>query len=293
MSSVFDRPISLYRGVRDTVGTEVSLLNFLMSKRHKERILHLRSLSSKGERDREKLSLPLATVSGLFRPRRTSDNLVSHSGFICIDIDAKDNPTVHSMEDVRSLLTLRPEVAFASLSVSGTGMFAVIPLAQPRLHLQHFRSLESEYRDLGIVIDRSCSDVCRLRCVSYDDNPYINPGATPFERYTVETMPDNLRPAPVRENNDIRKVERCCEVIRQHKIDITGSYTDWMMIGASLSSLGEDGRYYFHLVSSMSEQYSFEETERKFTNLMNHITRIGIATFFYICSLYGVSYRVR
>lgn len=293
MDSIFDRPISIYRGVRDVSGAQTLLRHFLMSTRHKERIMRLRTLSTKEERDREKLRLPLATVSGLFSPTRSAANMVEHSGFICIDIDAKDNPGVRSMEEVREVLVRRSEVAFASLSVSGTGMFAVIPLERPKLHLQHFRRLEQEYKDLGIVIDKACSDVCRLRCVSYDAHAYINEGATPFARYTVEEMPQMNRPTPRRENNDLRKVERCCNIIREHRIDITGGYEDWLAVGSALASLGEEGRYYFHLVSSMNDQYSSAETDRKFTNLLRHIKRVGIGTFFYICQMYGVSYSGR
>lgn len=290
MPTPFDQYISIYRNVKDTVGSLTMISNFLNSRRHCEQIRHIRSLPTKKERDAAKVQLPLATISGVFRPTRDKQNLASHSGYICIDIDLGDNLHLPDIETVRPILESRPEVAYAAHSVSGTGYFALIPLKYPDYHLQHFRQLKEDYQALSITLDKSCGDVTRLRCVSFDETPYINLSATPYEALHVETLPENYHPTPLRESNDLKKVSRCCEMIQQHRIDITGNYDDWFAVGCSLSSLGEDGRYWYHVCSSMNPGYSREETDRKFTECLRSITKVNIGTFFYLCQQYGISY---
>lgn len=290
MPTIFDQYISIYKNVEDTVGDLTMITNFLNSRRHYEQICHIRSLPTKKERDVEKVKLPLATISGVFRPTRNKLNLASHSGFICIDIDLGDNLHLPDIEVARPILESRPEVAYAAHSVSGTGYFALIPLKHPGYHVQQFRQLMTDYGELGIKLDKSCSDVTRLRCVSFDESPYINLCATPYEGLHVETLPENYHPTALRESNDLKKVCRCCEMIQQHRIDITGNYNDWFTVGSALSSLGEDGRYWYHVCSSMSPSYSREETDKKFTECLRSITKVSIGTFFYLCQQYGISY---
>ena len=38
------------------------------------------------------------------------------------------------------------------------------------------------------MIDKACGDVCRMRCVSYDPEPYINLNADPYRGYYKEPV---------------------------------------------------------------------------------------------------------
>lgn len=290
MNRIFDRYISIYRDVKDVTGSLTMISNFLNSRRHCEQIRYIRSLPDKKSRDAEKVKLPLACISGVFRPTRSKANLAAHSGFICIDIDKQDNLHLPDIEAVRPILESREEVAYTAHSVSGTGYFALIPLKHPEYHLQQFRQLEIDFKESGIVIDKSCGDVSRLRCVSFDEHPYINECATPYAGLHVETLPENYHSVALHESNDLEKVKRCCEVILANAIDITGCYDDWFRVGSALSSLGEDGRYWFHVCSSINPGYSREETDKKFTECLRNITKMSIGTFFYLCQQYGISY---
>ena len=72
-------------------------------------------------------------------------------------------------------------------------------------------------------------------------------------------------------------------------IDITREYDTWVQCGFALASLGEAGRELFCSVSSLHPDYSVQECNRKFDNLLNkHDGRIGIGTFFDTASRYGV-----
>lgn len=293
MDAIFNQYISIYRNVRDVQGAVTLLSNFLESQKHRDTVMRIRSISDKRKRDEEKIKLPLVTVSGLFSPTRCKDNLKRHSGFLCLDIDLKDNRHFADIEQVRPILESRPEICYAAHSVSGLGYFALVRLAYPDHHEQQFRQLVDDYERLGVKLDMACGDVTRLRCVSWDDNPYINANADVYTGIKRDVIPSSLRPAPVFEDNDFMKVQRCCEIIQRYHIDITDSYEDWFTVGASLSSLGENGRYWFHVCSSQNSRYQAAETDRKFNECMRSVRKIGIATFFYLCRQYGIKYCAR
>ena len=84
------------------------------------------------------------------------------------------------------------------------------------------------------------------------------------------------------------KVADLCREISQRHIDLTGTYDDWMKIGAALSSLGESGRQWFYLCSSQNSEYNANECNRKFDNLLRSNRRIGIGTFFHYCKNAGL-----
>lgn len=286
--SIFDRYISVYNGVTDRTGAVTLLGNFLFSKRHIGSIQALRRETDIACRKSMKLSLPMATVSGVFSPTRKIEYLQAHSGFICIDLDAKDNPHL-SVEDMRRILSDDVHVAYASLSVSGEGMFGIIPLAYPNEQKRQFEALKQYYSwQYNVKLD-DCGDVTRLRALSYDEHPYINEGAVAYDELPAKAKPVTVY-TPVREDNDYQKAIRCTEVIEQNRIDITGSYGDWVAIGMALTSFGEDGRSLFHRVSRIASCYRFEEADRKFTQLLHTTCGKGIGTFFYMCSQYGVNY---
>ena len=91
---IFQTHISVYDGVTDNTGTIMPLGTFLFCKEYKDDILRLRAVFDKEKRNALKRSLPQATISGVFSPTRAKNNLSQHSGLICVDIDAKDNPDI-------------------------------------------------------------------------------------------------------------------------------------------------------------------------------------------------------
>ncbi|MGB3077366.1 MAG: AAA family ATPase, partial [Chitinophagales bacterium] len=72
-------------------------------------------------------------------------------------------------------------------------------------------------------------------------------------------------------------------------IDITTSYNDWLRIGFALASLGEEGRELFHQVSGLHPEYSFDEADAKYSNLIKSSKRkISLSTFIKYCKDAGV-----
>ena len=284
-----DIQISVYRGVRDTKGHISTLFEFLNYVEY-DAIQELRSCTDQNRRKQIKLSLPQATISGIFSPTRAAGNLVRHSGLICVDIDGKDNPHIANFNTlIEDTLSQLEEVAYASRSVSGNGYFVIIPLKYPEAHKAHFEKLVRDFAALDIVIDRACGDVSRLRCQSFDLHQYINLSAKPYEGLYHEPKP--IRPTYTYNFSGIDaedKVMQLCREIANRGIDLTGSYDDWMKIGAALSSLGESGRQWFHLCSAQNQKYNAAECDRKFNNLLRSNRRIGIGTFFYLCKNAGL-----
>lgn len=289
---IFQTHISVYNGVTDNTGTRMPLGTFLFCKEYKDDILRLRAVFDKETRNALKRSLPQATISGVFSPTRAKNNLSQHSGLICVDIDAKDNPDILDWETLKQDLSVLPQIAYCALSVSGKGLFLVIPLRYPEKHLQQFRQLQIDFRKMGIMIDSACSDITRLRCLSYDEHPIINENATLYEGVYVEKPKHKSFPTCFiyEGENTSAEVAVCCRKIQQCGIDITASYDDWLKVGCALATLGESGRSLFHICSRQNAKYNAAKTDKMFTDLLRrNYQQVYIGTFFWMCKQYGIT----
>ena len=289
---IFQTHISVYDGVTDNTGTIMPLGTFLFCKEYKDDILRLRAVFDKEKRNALKRSLPQATISGVFSPTRAKNNLSQHSGLICVDIDAKDNPDILDWETLKQDLSVLPQIAYCALSVSGKGLFLVIPLRYPEKHLKQFRQLQIDFRKMGIMIDSACSDITRLRCLSYDEHPIINENATLYEGVYVEKPKHKSFPTCFiyEGENTSAEVAVCCRKIQQCGIDITASYDDWLKVGCALATLGERGRSLFHICSRQNAKYNAAKTDKMFTDLLRrNYQQVNIGTFFWMCKQYGIT----
>lgn len=290
--SIFQNQISVYNGVTDNTGTRMPLGTFLFCKEYKDDILRLRAVFDKEKRNALKRSLPQATISGVFSPTRAKNNLSQHSGLICVDIDAKDNPDILDWETLKQDLSVLPQIAYCALSVSGKGLFLVIPLRYPEKHLQQFRQLQIDFRKMGIMIDSACSDITRLRCLSYDEHPIINENATLYEGVYVEKPKHKSFPTCFiyEGENTSAEVAVCCRKIQQCGIDITASYDDWLKVGCALATLGESGRALFHICSRQNAKYNAAKTDKMFADLLRrNYQQVNIGTFFGMCKQHGIT----
>ena len=100
---MFTEECSTYRNAMDRDGTVTTIHDFLFSDKWKPEVEHLRELilkygSEKSAKETEeykntKKMLPCATLSGKFRYRK-KDELIQHTGYICLDIDRSDNTNI-------------------------------------------------------------------------------------------------------------------------------------------------------------------------------------------------------
>lgn len=298
--NILETPITIFDSVTSTNGRVASLAEFHDDTSSHQLIQQIRMTEDKAERIRLKSSLPCATISAICPDGRKADDAFEHTGLICIDIDGQDNPGFESGAELKAEVCKVAEVAYCSLSASGSGCFAIFRLSYPENHLGHFLALQRLFRSrLGIVIDGQCKDVKRLRFATYDPKPYINDSAIPFRIIDAATKPKlNLTKTTVvmeqRTWNEspettLDKVARLTEEVVRRGIDLTDGYSKWIEIGMALANLGEPGRQFFHTVSSVYPGYDRTKADTKFTNLLRTTRKVTIATFFHHCEAYGVT----
>ena len=101
------------------------------------------------------------------------ENVVHINNIIAIDIDSDDNPTL-SVDKMKEIVKKLPFVRYCAKSVGGKGIYCLVPFAKEYANKDNFKevflSLQSDFKEMGIVIDKQCSDFTRQRYVSYDSN---------------------------------------------------------------------------------------------------------------------------
>lgn len=279
--------ISLYKNVSDTRSQDTTTIDAFISDirsgRWRERVEAIRTTQD----PEQKKLLPLVTCSGHFSERNRK-SLVSHSGFICIDID--------KLNDTELTITAQhlwndPYTYACFRSVRGNGL-AVLVKIDPAKHEEIFEGLEFYYaKTYNISIDRSCKDVSRARFVSFDPAIYHNPKSSLFKKTVPKKdQPKNL-PHAVLPDNDLSEI---INQIESRQIDLTrGEYYRWVRIGFALAHYKQEaGRAYFHAVSKFNEKYDPAVCDKQYTNcLKSQGQGVNIGTFLYYCLEENISIR--
>lgn len=280
--------VSKFLNYKSTVPTSVYLWDWLHDNTCKDFVCKIRTMSDKDEIRRLKSQLPCITPSGKFK-LRNANALIEHSGFICIDIDGGDNLHLNDFAKVRDELKKIKNISYVALSVSGKGVFCLIPIKFPEKHKEHFEALKIQFSNIGITIDKNCGDVSRLRGYSYDENAYFNEKAVVFEQffeYKSKKIPkrisSTIKGNRFNEKTTHSKVMRIVNKLNDTSTDITKNYEQWFQIGCALANeFGEEGRDVFHLVSQNHPKYSFETCDQFFANCLERRYDYRIGTFFH------------
>ncbi len=134
----------------------------------------LRSLNDKKAQQGFKAQhFDYVTFSGTFR-QRGKDNLIRHSGLICLDFDhVADIPALKS----RLLKDEYFDTQLLFRSPGGNGIKWVIPIdLRKATHEAYFKGIWWYCRKTyGITPDRQCRDVGRACYLPCDPDAYINP----------------------------------------------------------------------------------------------------------------------
>lgn len=272
----------------------------------------IRQMPDKVQRNKYKAMLPAVTISGIFSHRGT-DCLISHTGLICIDIDGNDNPNITDWEVLKPRLAELSYILYCGLSVSATGVFCIVEIADSEKHLNHFYALRRDFQAMGIVIDSSCKDICRLRGYSYDAKAYLNINAVVYDKFADSPMlvprklpyPEKRRPIDVRaqllqpsigkavvvspSENIYPRIRNLIANVIHKEIDITVRAEDWFIICAILARLFlEEGRAMFHNVSKFYPNYTKKECDATFTRCLLRSYSYSAEQLFEIARKYGV-----
>ena len=282
--------VSIYENVSKTEGSTVNLFDVLTTAKWKHLSDKVRAEKEKAKRDKLKQQLlPAFTPSGVFKENeRKDEGLLKHSGMMCIDIDGDDNPDINDWENVMFQLGKLPEVAFAGLSVSGNGVFAMIPITHPNRHKEHFKAFQKSFEKRGLVIDPKCGNVSRLRFYSYNNKYHINKHA---KRYTpmYQKPPPSITTTHYHSNES--DVEALVREIETRGVVIAPNYDTWFNVGAALSNV-YNGRALFHRISRIdASKYDHRKCDKQFDSFKPS-KGITINSLFHIAKQYGITIKM-
>lgn len=126
-----------------------------------------------------KAQLPAFTISYAGETREAGEC----NGCLCIDIDGKENAFwANRWEEVRDLLGRLPFVYFSSLSAGGNGVFAVLAIDPAADFTATYADATAFFAALGFALDQTCTNITRLRVLSYDPRAVMKHPSVRFTR---------------------------------------------------------------------------------------------------------------
>lgn len=230
------------------------------------------------------------------------ENVIHINNIIAIDIDKDDNPTL-SVEEMKDIVKKLPFVRYCAMSVGGKGIYCLIPFKKEFANKDNFKevflSLQKDFAEMGIIIDKSCSNYNRARYVSYDDNEYWNDHCILYKKKT--TIPVNNRPQislrakegvsmkegtdresrPITQR-DKNKLRMCFNDIQANNIIVTNCHTDTLTLcNIFYNAFGYDGLSCVHVLRSQRKGYDAAKLDSTFDYVANSDYQpYGIALFF-------------
>lgn len=304
LSSILEAKVSWFKDYNSPhPAGETTLVRWLTGSKLKEQVLAIRNTPNKKIADAMKAELPAITPSGTFSYRKDGD-LITHSGFICIDIDLKGNERIRNYDQLKEQLSHIKQVAYCGLSVSGNGYFALIPIAYPEKHLKHFLALQAVFAKLGIRIDEKCKNLSRLRGYSWDPDAFFNHQAEPFtgllepairQPRPVLFQKPSFQPTKAFLGSDAERVEALLQKIEAAALDLTEDYNYWFAIACNFAAtFGEAGRDYFHRVSCFYPDYNPGTCDHKYNEAIKKMAgaTANLGAFVNRCKAAGIGYVV-
>lgn len=252
-------------------------LNFVKYGKWKHLIEPIRTEPDKTKRDKLKRNIPSVTISGVFEERK-EENLLEHSGFICIDIDY--------FTDKTQLLT--DQYTYALMKSASGGGLAIIVKVEKEKHKESFKWLQNYYyTSYGIVVDSAPQNVASLRFVSFDPEIFINEKSKKSRTLTIAPKKTKSLPIILPQNSVNDLIRECVSSGK----NIAPDYEKYRNLGFALADgFGEDGRVMFHSLCSVSEKYDSRHADKQYNEcLKNRKTGISVGTFYFMLKDAGIN----
>ena len=166
----------------------IKMISWLTSAKHWATQQRIQSETNKAKRDADKATLPATTPSAECA-YRSADKVIRHSGLLQFDVDQKDNRHIRNYADLKAQIARLPFVAYCGKSVSGTGLWGLVPIAYPERHGQHFDALKRVFAHYHIMLDDKPRSVVSLRGYSYDPSGYFARQVMLFDLYDEPLPP--------------------------------------------------------------------------------------------------------
>ena len=258
----------------------------------------------KDRQDALKRCLPLATMAGTFDTRQRGGKMLTSTGLVCLDMDGKDNEHIGETTwwEIAHVLRVSGHCAYFGWSVR-KGYFALIAIDYPTdsvpddyadKYKRAYRYLSEVFKTRwGVVCDKQCCNVNRLRCLSEDHLAWTRYDLTPIDERLYAPAPPSpvaaRRMSAVRQkgaerigvDDDYTQASDAVSYLCGRGVNVTQIYGDWWRLCLSTAALGEMGRELCHRLSAMDSRYTAAETDRKFTDAVtNGRGEVTIKTLF-------------
>ena len=283
------------------------LMDYVQKDHYANEIHAIRQTSDKKEyRDLKSKTLPYVTISGEFEKRKT-ENLISYSGLLSLDIDGLDNHA-SLYDDVFNAITEDEYTLMCFQSPGGNGIKVIIKSALGQAnHKDQLNALQAYYNDhiadgsISIPLDSHCFDIARAMFLSWDENVYYNPTAPSFDFHKYPELEfkkenENKKSSgfvnhKIDNEKNFAIVEEIVAEIEQHQIDITSHYEDWFKISVALAdTFGQNGESFFHRVSKVNPGYDYEKCQNQFNSALScQEKEIHLGTFIWYAKQNGVT----
>jgi len=175
--STYNGKVTIFKTIKDTDTPFFRSVDIILERirggSNKDLVKKIRAEKRKQERNELKKQLPAICFSGMFN-KRTDENLVEHSGLICLDFDGYTNQKDLLQE--KEVLSKNKYVYSVFISPSGNGLKVLIKIpADPSNHVNYFNSLEKYFNNP--YFDKTSKNLSRVCYESYDPLLFINPEA--------------------------------------------------------------------------------------------------------------------
>lgn len=233
----------------------------------------IRGTLDKEKAQKLKQMLPAVCFSGEFSANRKDEDLKKHSGFIILDFDKIDN-----LRDKQTDIINYDFVHACWVSPSGNGLKALVRIAEPKKHKEHFESL----REIFPELDKSGSNVSRLCFESYDPDIYHYPDSEVYTKYkTVEKIIERVKS----DTDDYSVFTKLLKWLsNKNEAFVTGERNNFIFkLSCACCKFGIDESYCNSMISSeflVNSQFSQSESERTVRSAYRaNVQRYGSASF--------------
>ena len=209
-------------------------------------------------------NLPCITVTGGFNECRRVDLAKKLNPIFVIDIDKADNPDIEDWNELKKKVASLPYVFLTSYSCSGRGVYAMIYFDINVDVAKMSNALYEDFKQMGIIIDKQCKDITRLRFISYDDNILIRQNE--IEMYNKELEIE--QPVITNTYGSINESDAFIYQAIYHLITKcnyrSNRYAEWLQDGFRLATFGDLGYILFMLLSMRSDNFDEQAAKDKF-----------------------------
>ncbi len=167
-----------------TISVE-DIFYLIKSDYYKNQVLRIREFPNKADRKILKDKLDYVTFSGVFS-KRGNENMISPSGFLCLDYDAVTNINTEFQN-----LKNNKYVHMIFKSPSGNGFKVVVKIPPTKDNEEFKRRYDAITKEFGASesLDPTSRDIARACFLSYDPDAYYNPNSEVFEGIESGVLP--------------------------------------------------------------------------------------------------------